>query len=113
MKELLTSGIFQIISLVATAVVAWIFGGKATKKREWQTTDLDNEIKSADYYKKLLDQLAGQLEKAIAEVMELQDEVLKLMKTNRELIDKNNRLMESNQELLEDLKKYKQLNGKR
>ncbi|MBK5213630.1 MAG: hypothetical protein JJE55_08230 [Flavobacteriaceae bacterium] len=106
MKELLISPVFQILSIIVTGAVAWFFGGKATKNRELKSSDLDNEIKSATYYKGLLDDMAQRLDKAINELMQLETRVLELMKTNRELIDKNNIL-------LEELQKFKQLNGKK
>ena len=101
----LLAGIVQTVLLVVGGAVGWFYGGKATKKRELKSSDLDNEIKSAEYYKSLLDDMSKRLDKAINELMDLESRVLELMKTNRELIDKNNILVE-------ELQKFKQLNGK-
>tara|TARA_R100000306_G_C4376873_1_gene142302 strand:+ start:1676 stop:2026 length:351 start_codon:yes stop_codon:yes gene_type:complete len=109
----LLGGIVQTALIIVGAAVGWFYGGKATKKRELKSSDLDNEIKSADYYKGLLDDMSQRLENAIKELMQLEERVLQLMQTNRELVDTNNKLMESNKELLVDLQKFKQLNGKR
>lgn len=106
------TGIVQTVLLVVSASVGWFYGGKSTKKRELTSSDLDNEIKSAEYYKTLLDDMSQRLEYAIKELMQLEERVLQLMQTNRELVDTNNQLMESNRELLADLQRFKQLLGK-
>ncbi|MDB0603184.1 hypothetical protein PL373_19035 [Tenacibaculum maritimum] len=60
--------------------------------------ELDNEIKSATYYKGLLDDMSARLEKAIEELMQLEKRHSNLMKVNMELV--------------QELQKFKQLNGK-
>lgn len=108
----LIAGIVQAVMLVIGGAVGWFYGGKATKKRELKSSDLDNEIKSAEYYKMLLDNMSERLEKAISELMQLEDRVIKLMQTNRELVETNIKLMEGQERLLKELQKFKQLNGK-
>jgi hypothetical protein len=78
-----------------------------------KSSGIDNEIKSAKYYQGLVDDLSTRLEKAITGLMNLEDRFLKLMQTNRELSVTNMQLMETNKELLGELRKYKQLNGKK
>lgn len=94
MRELFISPIFQILTIIISSTVAWHYGGKAKVKRELTSSDLDNEIKSANYYKGLLDDMSSRLENAIKEIGLLETRVLQLMQANRELIDKNNKLID-------------------
>lgn len=77
--------ILPVLVTFFTALTTWLFA-RAKNKRELKSMELDNEIKSADYYKKLLDDMASRLDKAIEELMDLEDRHRKLMDTNRELV---------------------------
>ena len=112
MMEYLFSPLMQIIVFFFTALITWFFA-RSRYKMDVKSKGIDNEIKSADYYRTLLDDMAERLDNAITELMKLEDRFVKLMQTNRELSNTNMQLMETNKELLVELKKYKQLNGKR
>jgi len=112
MLDSLLSPIIQILMLFFTALITWFFS-RSRYKMDLKSSGIDNEIKSADYYRSLLDDMALRLDNAISELMKLEDRFVKLMQTNRELSNTNMQLMETNKELLVELKKYKQLNGKK
>lgn len=80
-----------------TALITWIFA-RRKNRQVVKSMELDNEIKSAKYYKDLLDNAYERLDKAIKELMESEDRHRKLMAINRQLV--------------EELQKFKQLNGK-
>ncbi len=95
-----------------TAVIAWV-GSREKTKRELKSKDLDNEIKSAEYYQGLLDDMSARLATAVKELMALEDRYRELLKTNAELVDEMKKYQISNDELIEELRKFKQLNGKK
>ncbi|MDB4157966.1 hypothetical protein N9609_00595 [bacterium] len=80
-----------------TALITWFFA-RRKNQQQLKSMELDNEIKSAGYYKDLLDDMSVRLDKAIQELMNLEERHRKLMKINRELVS--------------ELQKFKQLNGK-
>ena len=116
--ETLLSPIAQIIVLFFTSLITWFFS-RSKYKKDLRSQDIDNEIKSANYYKGLLDDVTNRLKRAVEELVKLEGRFLELMKANRELQltnielrDTNRELLETNRELLGELRKYKQLNGK-
>ncbi len=80
-----------------TALIAWFFARKKNAQ-ELKTMETEGEIKAAKYYQGLLDDMAMRLDKAIEELMKLENINRKLIATNRELVM--------------ELQKFKQLNGK-
>lgn len=89
--------VIPILVTFFTALITWIFA-RRKNQQELKSMELDNEIKSASYYKDLLDDMSKRLDKAIEELMILEERHRKLMTINRELVD--------------ELQKFKQLNGK-
>lgn len=82
-----------IVVVVTTAVgglIGWLFARKKVEE-QLKSLKIDNEIKLSGYYKKQLDVL---------------------IEENRKLQESNKTLAKLNRELLEELRKYKQLNGK-
>ena len=90
--------ILNAITVSVTAVVTWLFS-RQKSKRDLKALDTENEIKASKYYQGLLDDLSNRLDKAITELMALEERHSKLMEINRELVS--------------ELQKFKQLNGKR
>jgi len=80
-----------------TALTTWFFA-RNKNKQALKSMEIEHEIKSASYYKDLLDDMSIRLEKAINELMNLEERHRKLMTINRQLV--------------EELQKFKQLNGK-
>ncbi len=101
----------QVAVPVATAVVGWILARKKSEA-EIQSLKLDNEIKSAKYYQSLLDDLTDRLQKALEGLAKCEDRYRDLMKVNRKLTAQNADLIKANKDLIEELRKFKQLNGK-
>ncbi len=94
-----------------TGVIAWI-GSRAMTKRELKSKDLDNEIKSAEYYQSLLDDMSARLAQAVKELMLLEDRYRELLNTNAVLVEQIKKYQQTNEDLVEELRKFKQLNGK-
>ncbi|OBX20966.1 MULTISPECIES: hypothetical protein [Bizionia] len=115
-----------IIAPIVTALIAW-YGSKAMTQRNLKSKDLDNEIKSAEYYQGLLDDMSARLTTAVKELMALEDRYRELLRQNSELIEQIKisqasnsdlileirKMKSSNNELVEELQKFKQLNGKK
>ena len=94
LQELLTSVGIPFF----TALIAWFFARKKNAQ-ELKTMATEGEIKASKYYQGLLDDMALRLDKAIEELMKLENINRKLIATNRELVM--------------ELQKFKQLNGKK
>ncbi|EGV44255.2 hypothetical protein BZARG_780 [Bizionia argentinensis JUB59] len=100
-----------IIAPILTAVIAW-YGSKAMTERHLKSKDLEIEIKSAEYYQGLLDDMSARLTQAVKELMGLEERYRELLKINADLIDNMKKYQQSNDDLIEELRKFKQLNGK-
>lgn len=97
MKELLIENFGILLSAVATGFGGWFFGRKKAQA-EAEASQIENAEKLLNYYKNLVDDLGSRLESAIKKFNEAEE-------TIREL---ENRI----DALTDELKKYKQLNGK-
>lgn len=81
---------YPMVTAFVTALITWLFSRKSRL--------LDNEIKAATLYKNLLDDATKRLNEAV-ETINAQDSLIKELMREVEL-------------LTEELKKFKQLNGK-
>lgn len=97
MKELLEPHITTLIAGLITGFVGWFFGRKKAKA-EVETNQIENAEKLLNYYKNLVDDLGQRLEAAIKKFNDAE----KIIHELEERIDA----------LTDELKKYKQLNGK-
>ncbi len=82
--------LYPTLSAFFAALITWFFNRK--------TTEIDNEIKSADFYRNLLDDATRRLNEAI-DTITAQDVKIKS-------------LMAEIEALTIEIRKYKQLNGK-
>jgi hypothetical protein len=82
--------LYPTLTAFFAALITWFFSRKST--------EIDNEIKSADFYRNLLDDATRRLNEAI-DTITLQDIKIKS-------------LMIEIETLTTELRKYKQLNGK-
>ena len=82
--------IYPTLTAFFAALITWFFSRKGTA--------IDNEIKSADFYRNLLDDAMKRLNQAIDTINE-RDEKIKVLMDEIEL-------------LTDQLRKFKQLNGK-
>ena len=92
------------ITSILTAVFTW-YAARRKNVAEAQSDELDNVEKAVSIYREMIDDMAKRHIEVLGEMKMLRQEIEELEKKVRGLIDEN-------KELLEELKKYKQLNGK-
>lgn len=97
MKEIFIENLGMLLATLATGFGGWFFGRKKAAA-DAEGSQIENAEKLLGYYKSLVDDLGGRLESAIKKFNEAEE-------TIREL---ENRI----DALTDELKKYKQLNGK-
>ena len=89
--------ILPILTTLATALITWFFA-RRKNNADAKSAEIDNEIKSADFFRGLLDEATRRLNEAI-DTINKQDLKIKSLMAEIEL-------------LTDELKKFKQLNGK-
>lgn len=89
--------ILPILTTLATALITWFFA-RRKNNADAKSAEIDNEIKSANLYRTLLDDATKRLNQAIDMINE-RDEKIKI-------------LMLEIERLTDELRKFKQLNGK-
>ncbi len=89
--------ILPILTTLATALITWFFT-RRKNNADAKSAEIDNEVKSADFYRGLLDDATRRLNEAI-DTINNQDLKIKSLMAEIEL-------------LTDELKKFKQLNGK-
>ena len=89
--------ILPILTTLATALITWFFA-RRKNNADAKSAEIDNEVKSADFYRGLLDDATRRLNEAI-DTINNQDLKIKSIMSVIEL-------------LTDELKKFKQLNGK-
>jgi len=103
--------ILPILSTLATALITWFFA-RRKNNAEAKSAEIENEIKSASFYRDLLDDAMRRLKEAI-ETIESQDLKIKSLMAVIEAQDvKIKSFMAEIEHLTDELKKFKQLNGK-
>lgn len=100
MQEVLLS----ILSTVIVSVITW-FLAKRKNNAEAKSAEIDTEIKASGYYKGLLDDLGNRLETAIKAIEERDNKIIERDK-------KIDLLLFEIEQLTDELRKFKQLNGK-
>ncbi len=93
MKEFL----LPLIGTALTALITWFFARRKTNA-EAKMAEIDAEVKAAEFYKSLLDDAMKRLDSAIATINNQDTKIQNLINQVEHLTD--------------ELKKYKQLNGK-
>lgn len=97
MIELLNEPLTLLITTLITGFGGWFFGRKKLKA-ETEASQIENAEKLLDFYKNLADDLGKRLENAIREFNDAKKIITELE--------------EKVENLTNELKKYKQLNGK-
>lgn len=97
MDRIILENLGVLLATLATGFGGWFFGRKKAEA-DAETSQIENAEKLLNYYKALVDDLGTRLESAIKNFNEAQ-------KTVRELEERIDALTD-------ELKKYKQLNGK-
>jgi len=93
-----------IVTTLATAFVTWFFA-RRLHKAEAKSKEIDNAQKNAEYYQKLVDDWVARYQKVVLDL----DKAAETIKLQTEKIEE---LLSNVHHLTEELKKYKQLNGK-
>ena len=96
--------ILPILTTLATALITWFFARRKSNA-EAKSAEIDNEIKASDFYKSLLDDLKDRLESAIKAIEERDNKIIERDK-------KIDMLLVEIEQLTDELRKFKQLNGK-
>ena len=86
------------------ALITWFFNRKSSA--------INNEIKSADFYRSLLDDAEARLNRAINAIEERDKRIEERDEKIKERDKKIDLLIFQIEHLTDELKKYKQLNGK-
>ncbi|WP_172914048.1 cell wall anchor protein [Capnocytophaga canis] len=97
MFEFIQEHLVALIASFISGLAGWFFG-RPKEKIELQGGELDNVDKAVEIYRKMIEDLRGQLLIAIEELGEARKTIKELESTVESLTD--------------ELKKYKQLNGK-
>lgn len=98
-----------IITALSSGLLSCVLTWAAARRKtlaEAQSNELENVNKAVGYYREMLDDMAARYKDAIHELQEVKVQISNL----EERIIK---LAAENRALIEELKKYKQLNGKR
>ena len=97
--------VFPILSALATASITWFFA-RRKNNADARSAEIDNEVKAAEFYQSLLDDAIRRLSDATVTIREL-DTAIKERDKRIEL------LIEEIEILTTELRRFKQLNGKR
>jgi division protein CdvB (Snf7/Vps24/ESCRT-III family) len=89
--------LLPLIGTALTALITWFFARRKTNA-EAKMAEIDAEVKAAEFYKSLLDDAMKRLDSAIATINNQDTKIQNLINQVEHLTD--------------ELKKYKQLNGK-
>jgi cell division protein FtsX len=104
MQEIITSILIPFLTAFGAGFITWLFA-RNRNSADTKSVQIDNEIKSATYYQNLLDDMSKRLEESIVAI-EKRDVRIK----DRD--DKIEKLINEIGQLTDELRKYKQLNGK-
>jgi len=96
--------LLNILLAFGTGAATWFFA-RRKNLAEARASEIDNAQSALKYYRDMLDDITSKYKECVIEL----DNVRKIM---RELEDKIDVLAGENRQLLEELKKFKQLNGK-
>lgn len=111
MQQTIIENLGLFLATFATGFVGWFFGRKKLKT-ETEGAQIENAEKLLDYYKNLVDDLGGRLNRAIENLQKLeiekQEAIAKFTEATKTIHDLERKV----ENLTDELKKYKQLSGK-
>lgn len=87
----------NLLMIVIPAVVTW-FLARRKNDADAKNAEIEAEVKAAEFYRSLLDDAMTRLDKAIATISQQEEKIKRLLLEVEHLTD--------------ELRKYKQLNGK-
>ncbi|MPS74016.1 MAG: cell wall anchor protein [Chryseobacterium sp.] len=111
MSETLMSAIGVFLASMATGFGGWFFGRKKANA-EAETSQIENAEKLLNYYKNIVDDLGGRLEVAIENLQKSEAEKQEAIRQLNEARSQMLVFEKTVEKLTEEIKKYKQLNGK-
>lgn len=111
MKEIFQEHLGTFIATIITGFGGWFFGRKKANA-DVEGVQIENYDKGLIYYQKLVDDLGIRLEKAIAALQKSEVEKQEVIKNFTHATETIHVLEQKVENLTEELKKYKQLNGK-
>lgn len=100
-----------LVTTLITAIIGWFFGRKKAAA-EVEGSQIENAEKLLEYYRKFGDDLGARLETAIRALRQSEIEKQEVIARFNEATEKIQELEEKIENLTNELKKYKQLNGK-
>ena len=111
MEDLFKEHFGALIATVITGFGGWFFGRKKADV-DVDGVQIDNFDKGLLYYQKLVDDLGIRLEKAILALQKSEIEKQEVIRKFTEATEQIHELEKKVENLTDELKKYKQLNGK-
>lgn len=109
--------IVAVVGLFSSLATWW--AARRKTRAEVQMSELDNVEKSLKYYRDIVDDLGNKLREATSELYKTsnlhREAIDELTAAKKEIINLEQRLEQlalQNKELINELRKYKQLNGK-
>lgn len=87
----------NLLMIVIPAIVTW-FLARRKNDADAKNAEIEAEVKAAEFYRSLLDDAMNRLDKAIATINQQEEKIKRLLLEVEHLTD--------------ELRKYKQLNGK-
>lgn len=96
---------------VITSIVTW-FAARRKNLADVQGSELENVEKAVKFYREQLEDIAKRWREATDEANTMNGLYKQALKDLAQLEDRFNKLADENRALIEELKKYKQLNGK-
>lgn len=111
MEKIFLENFGVLIAGIASGVGGWFFGRKKLNV-DVETVQIENFDKGLILYQKMIDDLGVRLDKAIAALRLSEIEKQEVIKKFTEATEQIHELEKKVENLTEELKKYKQLNGK-
>ena len=107
----MNDGILAAIVSILTGVGTW-FAARRKNLADVQSSELENVEKAVKFYREQLEDIAKRWREATEEANKMNGLYRQALKDLSQLEDRFNNLANENRALIEELKKYKQLNGK-
>lgn len=104
--------IFTAIVSAVTGIAGW-FAARRQNLAEVRSTEIDNLEKAVKYYREIFEDMASRHKTTIEELDYVTKNMEDLKKQVQDLTMQIKMMEDTNATLLEELRKYKQLNGKR
>jgi len=111
MKQIIIDNIGALLAALATGFGGWFFG-RDKAKADAESSQIENAKELLEYYNNLADGLGKRLDVAIESLRKSEIEKQEVIKKFTEATEKILELERKVEMLTEELKKYKQLNGK-